>query len=108
MSDDNDTPIHEQAYQAVVEWQEAQKRRDNAWHGGTNYGRSSPATWGAMIGGIIAAFSVETKGVLELFLVPLAGVLMGGACGWLFGRGLRLLFVTLPSKAVEALRKKSP
>ena len=105
MNDDNHAPIHEQVYRIVVEGQEAEKRRDNAWHGGTNYGRSSPAAWGAVIGAVIAAFSVETKGVLQLFLVPLAGVLIGGACGWLFGRALRLVFVTLPTKAVDAVRR---
>lgn len=107
MNDENNTPIHEQAYRMVVEGQEAQKRRDNAWHGGTNYGRSSLAAWGAILGAVIAAFSVKTNGVLELFLVPLAGVLIGGTCGWLLGHARRLLFGTRSAKPIDAAVRDS-
>jgi hypothetical protein len=105
MNDDNDMPIHEQAYRVVVEGQEAEKRRANAWHGGTNYGRSSFAQYGALIGVVIAAFSVKSEGVVEHLLHPLLGALIGGACGWLFGRALRFVFVTLPMTAIGAFKR---
>ena len=105
MNDENDVPIHEQAYRIVVEGQEAEKRRDNMWHGGTNYGRSSFAQYGAIIGVIIAAFSVHSEGVLEHILHPVLGVLIGGTCGWLFGRALRFLFVALPMMVIGVFKK---
>ena len=111
MSDEDNMPIHEQAYRIVVEGQEAEKQRANAWRGGTNYGRSSFAQFGALIGVVIAAFGFHADGILELILQPLAGVLIGGLCGWLFGRALGLfgralgfVFVTLPMKAISAVR----
>jgi hypothetical protein len=105
MSDENEVPIHEQAYRVVVEGQEAEKRRANAWHGGTNYGRSSFAQYGALIGVIVAAFSVHSEGVFELILHPVLGVLIGGTCGWLFGRALRFVFVTLPMMVISVFKK---
>lgn len=103
---DESKPLHEQVYQIVVESQEAQKRRDNAWRGGTDFAAStSMAAWGGLLGAVIAAFT-PTEGVLELFLVPLTGVLIGGACGWLFGRACKLVFITLPWKLINAIRKK--
>ncbi|MFN0041041.1 MAG: hypothetical protein ACKVP2_16120 [Burkholderiales bacterium] len=111
MSDEHNTPIHEQVYRIVVEGQEAEKQRANAWRGGTNFGRSSFAQLGALIGVVIAAFGFHADGILELILQPLAGVLIGGFCGWLFGQALRFLgralgfvFITLPMKVISAIR----
>ena len=111
MNDDNNMPIHEQAYRVVVEGQEAEKQRANAWQGGTNYGRSSFAQLGALIGAVIAAFGLHADGILDLILQPVAGVLIGGLCGWLFGRALRLIgralgfvSVALPIRAIRAVR----
>ena len=78
MNDEESMPIHEQAYRVVVEGQEAEERHANAWRGGTNYGRSSFAQLGALI---------------------------GGACGWLFGRALRFVFVTMPMTAIGAFKR---
>ncbi len=112
MNDEDNMPIHEQAYRVVVEGQEAEKQRANAWHGGTNYGRSSFAQFGALIGVVIAAFGFHADGILELILQPLAGVLIGGVCGWLFSRALRVfgralgfVFITVPMRAISAIRK---
>jgi hypothetical protein len=112
MNDDDNMPIHEQAYRIVVEGQEAEKQRANAWRSGTNYGRSSFVQLGALIGVVIAAFGFRADGILELILQPLAGVLIGAVCGWLFGkalmffgRALGFVFLTVPMRAISAIRR---
>ncbi len=107
MSDDN-KPLHEKVYQIVVEGQQAEKQRANAWRGGTDFAARTPlAVWGGLFGGISAAF-VHTEGALELFLVPLLGVLTGAGIGWVFGHALHVVFIKIPkflfSLAVGAFR----
>jgi hypothetical protein len=59
----------------------------------------------ALVGVVIAAFGVRSVGVFEHILHPVMGALIGGFCGWLFGRTLRFVFVTLPRTAIDAFRK---
>lgn len=103
---DEDLPIHEQVYRAVVDTQESEKRRDSAWQpSGQFAARSSPAAIGGLLGAFVAAFAIETHGIVGLILAPLCGVLVGAACGWLFGRACRFVFRTVPAFAILGLQR---